>query len=986
MRLTWIVMILFIAKGAINSQSLLPGFKAEKLFTGLNPTTFTFGPEGRIFLLDKSGKVLTINTLGELLPEPLIALEIDDFNERGLSGIAFHPRFDDFPYVYLYYSAKAKNRNRVSRFRVNGDQVIPNSEEVLIELNTLAGYIHNGGRLVFDQNEHLFISVGDGADKWGAQSSQSLLGKVLRLDAEGNIPQDNPFVGIYENQYQSIWASGLRNPFSMYFDKPTGQLFVGDVGDGKWEEINEILPGKNYGWPYIEGPAFDGEVPMDYVQPHFYYNHDVGCAILGVAKLHEQSPYPAAFRNNIFYTDYCNGTIFYLDEHDDHSHQFATDFERPVDIQVSPQGELYILTRKGLGGGSIEDNTSTEQGELWKISYIGDGPPQISVQKKPSNTVIGETVQLEVKAFGTLPIHYNWYKHDSLVSSALHGTIEIEVTDDEIRKDAYYCIAINEYGADTSDNFYINIINGNRPTPIIVQPTLMSYKALDTIQFHGYALDAEDGILPDSLLSWRVDFHHQEHTHPALDPLVGASSGQIQVPSVTETDTLVWYRVLLNATDFSGLNASSHVDLYPLKATYKINGPPGLTINVDGINKQTPFKSSTVRGVVRNFLAPNTSNTLDTIYLFSTWGNQHNDPLLVLPIWSDTILLLDYEGYPLGSGNGFYASYFNSIDPINGVGISRIDSTIDFKWLDQSPWPDTIQPDRYSVIWSGLLQPIFDGWYDFSVFTDDGVRLWIGDTLLIDAWNPRPPTENNGHIYLSRDSLYPIIMVYFEDLGFAISQLSWAHKDIPATVIPKRQVHPQQLLIPGKTQIHIWYDNNENGLQDPNELFAENVEINCSEISGAKGFRATTGNNLFISSWIQPGDYSIDYVFNNHLFVPAEPYIQVFELESLDTTIIKIPLVKNPKTYEFSGDIQYFLSPNPVGNTLNLDIQSSGLQKIQIAIFNEVGQQLHRESIQLKAGYQQIILSTAELNQGKYQLVLKNTNDQRAIPFLKINP
>ncbi len=985
MRWLWLYLLL-LSYVDINCQKLLPGFKAEKLFTGLNPTTFTFGPEGRIFLLDKSGKVLIINTEGELLAAPLISLEIDDFNERGLSGIAFHPRFEDFPYVYLYYSVKTKNRNRVSRFRINGNQVVPNSEEVLIELNTLSGFIHNGGRLVFDREEYLYVSVGDGADKWSAQSSKSLLGKILRLDAEGNIPVDNPYFGIYENEYQSIWASGLRNPFSMSINRHTGQLFVGDVGDGKWEEINEILPGKNFGWPYVEGPAFDQEVPTNYRPPHYVYNHDVGCAILGVTVLDQASSYPDTYQNNLFYADYCKGTIHYLDGHEDHSHLFASDFERPVDIQVSPQGELYVLTRKGLGGGSIEDNTSTEQGELWRISYVGDGPPQISIQRNPVNAVIGETIQLEVQAFGTLPIQYNWFEHDSLISSAPHGKLEIEILDQKVKNSTFFCIAANEYGSDTSDIFSLNIIDGSRPTAIIELPMVRSYKALDNILFKGFALDKEDGLLPDSLLTWRVDFHHQEHTHPALDPLLGKSSGLIQVPSVTETDTFVWYRVLLSASDFSGLTATSFVDLFPLKATYKINGPAGATINIDGINQEIPFKSSTVQGVIRNFLAPNTTNTLDSIYLFNCWSDHHTDPLLTIPIWGDTLLNIKYDGFRLGSGNGFYATYFNAIDPLSIDGISRIDTTIDFKWLDRSPWPDTIQADQYSVVWSGLIQPIFDGWYDFSVFTDDGLRLWVGDTLLINAWNPRPPTENSSQIYLSKDTLYPIIMAYFEDLGFAISQLSWAHKDLTAEVIPKRQIYATQLHIPGNAQIHIWYDENENGVHDQGELFVENVQIQSSKIDKSDGFIGITDNRLFNSSWLQPGNYRIEYTFKNQLFIPAETLIHDLEIKSLDTTIIDIPLVKNPKSLEFNEEIQYFISPNPVINSLNIDIFSSGLQVIDLSIYNEVGQQLHQEFIHLRPGYQQFIWSTKELIQGKYHFVLKNTNDQQATPFIKINP
>jgi glucose/arabinose dehydrogenase len=210
-------------------------------------------PDGRLFVTEKIGRIRIIEN-GQMLTDPFLILEVDNINERGLSGIAFDPDFANNSYLYLYYTVKGENHNRVSRFTANGNYAVPGSETIIINIDQLSGTIHNGGAMVFGLDSKLYISVGDGGDGQMAQNMNSLRGKILRINSDGTIPDDNPFYNVASGINRAIYAMGVRNSFSMTVQPGTGRIYATDVGVSTWEEVNDILPGKNYGWPIIEGP------------------------------------------------------------------------------------------------------------------------------------------------------------------------------------------------------------------------------------------------------------------------------------------------------------------------------------------------------------------------------------------------------------------------------------------------------------------------------------------------------------------------------------------------------------------------------------------------------------------------------------------------------------------------------------------------------------------------------------------------------------
>ncbi len=949
------------------SQELPPGFILEKVADGLNPTTFTHGPQERIYIADKSGKVWIIDEQDQLLTTPLIGIEVDDFDERGLGGISFHPRYEDFPYLYLYYTVKGANHNRLSRFLVNGDRAIPGSEEVLIDFDLVNGFIHNAGRLKFNQDEYLFITTGDGAEQWNAQDLSNLLGKILRIHPDGSIPTDNPFYQSTIGQNRAIWAYGFRNPFSMDIHQSTGEIYVGEVGLGTWEEVNEIYPGMNYGWPWIEGYQADQTAPDNYIEPRFAYHHDEGCAILGVSIFDEDiTNYPEPFNQGIFYTDYCKGSIHYLDEHDDHSHLFATGFELPVDLQFGPDGNLYVLTRKGNGIDATQDNTRVEDGALWRISFQGDGPPRIAVQPTIPKIPVGQPFSLSVTAFGTLPLQYQWYQNKVLIAAMDSSKIVITQKLSIIQQDSFYCVVTNKFGTDTSVTIIPQVIAGSSPQPIILNPIDQFYAALDTIYFNGLAIDADEDTLSLDQLSWTINFHHDAHFHPSIGPIDGISGAHFIPPSTAETDTQVWYRINLTATDSDGLTNTIFKDVLPLKHYLEFLGPAGIPINLDGLVLPMPNRIATVSGVIRTVQAPGSYLINDTFFVFDHWQKYGTSNLVIQPYHHDETLRPLFSPYSIGKGQGLHGKYYPGIQNIpEGVYIERIDPVIDFVWQNSPPGID-IPKDRFTVVWTGKIEPLVDGVYTINTFTDDGVRLWIKDSLIIDSWHSRRSTQDKASIFMQRDSQYPIIMQYFEDLSQAVAQLHWSHELISSQIIPQNQLYPNDLFVPGKLIAVPFMDDNKNGTREPEESLIDIGYIKLIASNGLEKLIKSSGQQ--IETWIQPDDYNLSAATENYFLQPnyLDPGLSTnFSITSLDSTVIFIPFIEKDKLVTFQG-VEWAITPNPVANILYFYFQSATPFSAELSLYNLQGQLVLKENHYREHSFGSILQDVSGLSPGAY--------------------
>src|SRR6185503_20927644 len=230
------------------------GFTDSLVAAGLNnPTAMALAPDGRIFVCQQGGALRVIKN-GALLPTPFLTVTVDSSGERGLLGVAFDPNFVSNQLVYIYYTATTPTiHNRISRFTAAGDVAMAGSEVTVMDLNDLSTATnHNGGALHFGPDGNLYVAIGDNANGANAQSLTTRLGKMLRMTSSGGVPPGNPFINQTSGPDQTIWALGLRNPFTFSFQNGTGRMFINDVGQNTWEEINDGIAGSNYGWPTCE--------------------------------------------------------------------------------------------------------------------------------------------------------------------------------------------------------------------------------------------------------------------------------------------------------------------------------------------------------------------------------------------------------------------------------------------------------------------------------------------------------------------------------------------------------------------------------------------------------------------------------------------------------------------------------------------------------------------------------------------------------------
>jgi len=293
------------------------------------PTFVTHAGDGsgRLFVVEKEGTVRILQD-GKVLSSPF--LDIWDRvrsreSERGLLSIAFHPRYAENGRFFVDYTDQ-EGATIVAEYRVTSDPNVADahSERVLLRIPQPASN-HNGGQLHFGPDGYLYIGMGDGGsagDPWGnAQNKGVLLGKLLRIDVDTDepygIPPDNPFVN-ESGARPEIWAYGLRNPWRFSFDRRTGDLYIADVGQNKWEEV-DVQPaaskgGENYGWDIMEGfHCFEPPTwcnPAGLTLPVVEYGHDQGCSITG-GYVYRGNRYPA-LDGTYFFSDFCTGHLWGL--------------------------------------------------------------------------------------------------------------------------------------------------------------------------------------------------------------------------------------------------------------------------------------------------------------------------------------------------------------------------------------------------------------------------------------------------------------------------------------------------------------------------------------------------------------------------------------------------------------------------------------------------------------------------------------------------
>ena len=345
----------------------------------LRPIQITHAGDGsdRIFTIDQSGMIHVLPDDAQVTEARLFAdlrerthqFKIDD--EEGLLGFAFHPNYGENGEFFVYYSPESAARGGwLSRMRVSADdpnRADPDSEEVLLKLQQPFAN-HNGGPMAFGPDGYLYIGMGDGGgrnDPSGmGQSLESVMGCLLRIDVDHHdgdrpyaIPDDNPFVG-QSNIPPEIYAWGLRNPWRLSFDRETGNLWLADVGQDLWEEINLIENGGNYGWSVREGTYAFGNAPgaedVQTIDPVWQYDHRIGKSITG-GHVYRGSELPE-LAGHYLYGDYVAGKLWAL-QIDHQTGEVIRNMSIPWNGQPvlafgeDEQGEMYVTTPSQTGEG-----------------------------------------------------------------------------------------------------------------------------------------------------------------------------------------------------------------------------------------------------------------------------------------------------------------------------------------------------------------------------------------------------------------------------------------------------------------------------------------------------------------------------------------------------------------------------------------------------------------------------------------------------------
>ena len=382
-----VCLVVGVADHSLQAASGLPNVELKLAFPNLvvnRPITICEAPDGtgRLFLVDQAGRLL-------ILPkdrngaEAQVFFDISDRkpyvdNEEGLLGFAFHPKYKSNGKFYVYYTQQNPRRSVVSEFKVSSDDASKadlKTERILMEIAQPYSN-HNGGTTIFGPDGFLYIALGDGGaandPQNNAQNLGRLLGKVLRIDVDSKsgdlaygIPKDNPFVGQPEARPE-VYAYGVRNPWRMSFDQKTGLLWTGDVGQNKWEEVDIITKGGNYGWRVREGfHSFDTNdvAKGPYIEPLIEYphnpawstNHLPGLSITG-GFVYRGGKIPG-LQGVYVYADYAMGTIWGLRYEDG---KVVADSP----LHLHPKGVMPIRNVTGFGQDS--------HGEIFIVTFEGD--------------------------------------------------------------------------------------------------------------------------------------------------------------------------------------------------------------------------------------------------------------------------------------------------------------------------------------------------------------------------------------------------------------------------------------------------------------------------------------------------------------------------------------------------------------------------------------------------------------------------------------
>jgi glucose/arabinose dehydrogenase len=762
-----------------------------------------FSPTGELWVLEQTGRVKVVRP--DATTHTALTLGVDSRGERGLLGIAFDPTYDgagaSTDYVYLYHTLPGGANNRITRYEVTGaGSTTPTLTDpvTILNLDPLSGATnHNGGAIHFGPDGLLYVAVGDNANGAHAQTLTSLHGKMLRINPDGTAPTSNPFFmddsTVTDRDF--IWALGLRNPFTFSFQPGSGRMFINDVGQGTWEEINEGGAGRNFGWATTEGDFNQATFP-NFTRPVYAYSHGgggfQGYAITGGAFYNPTvGQFPSQYVGDYFFADYGNSWINVRDSVTGVVSQFATGASNPVDLKVGADGSLSYLTRG--------------TGRIMRIRSTASQAPAITQQPDDLTRGVSESASFSVAASGTAPLTYRWQQLVGITWTNLTdggrivGAATATLTISNLQSgDAgqYRAVVTNAVNSAESVPAVLTVTVNEAPTATIAIDSGLAdglFHAGQAIMFSGIATDPEDGPLAASQFTWRVDYITSiDSGNPVVRPFVQPFSGVTGsnfTPATTGPYTLadVAYRITLVVEDSQGRTTTVTRDLVPAVSTLTVQtSPVGRQFTLDAQPFATPQTFQSVVGFERPLGVSTSQQDNSFVFTFDSWSDSGAATHTVVTPIADTTYTATFTSAPIP--NGLTATYFDNSN-FTGTSITRIDPAVDFNWGRGSPDP-SLAADTFSVRWTGSIVPLFTQTYTFRTTSDDGVRLWVNNRLIINNWTRHAPTVNTGRIALVAGERSNIRMEYYEHTGGAVARLEWQSPSQLRQVVPESQLLP----------------------------------------------------------------------------------------------------------------------------------------------------------------------------------------------------
>ncbi len=576
--------------------------------------------------------------------------------------MAVDPRFSTNQYIYIYYTfskhgvcpvgdpTNPENPvNRVARYKLS-DANRATFDKVLIDNIPSPNGNHNAGDLQFGKDGHLYVSVGDGGSDYRGDSGSGgandasrdrnvLLGKILRVTRDGDIPATNPFTGQDSRRCnvaghtaegfncQETYAWGLRNPFRMAFDPNAAgtRFFVNDVGQNAYEEVDRGKAGADYGWNLCEGrhdnPGRPGSVDCasaPYTPPVHEYGHDSGCSSITGGAFVPKGLWPATYDRLYLYGDYVCGKIFELTPKSGGGYsrsEFVTGLERrsAVALAFGPFGERQALYYTTYANG----------GEVRRIAYTG-APTAALRTTSPNYGPTPLTVGFdggESRDPNGDPLTYLWDFGDGATDETTTPTTSHTYT----TEGPYTAtLRVREGSGAISDPATVRVYPGNTPpSPQITAPTTdLRFKVGQEITAQGSATDAEDAAAP--ALGWEVIRHHNgDHTHPYKSGTGASLTFRAPPPEdLLATGTGNYLELRLTATDSQGLSRTVTQRLGPKRVNLRFEtAPVDLKLRIEGTSVSTPRTLVSWWGYRLGVEAFKQQDSAGRVWVFESWSD-----------------------------------------------------------------------------------------------------------------------------------------------------------------------------------------------------------------------------------------------------------------------------------------------------------------------------------------------------------------------------